>query len=387
MPLSNGPVSGPSTDLAMSASGATDGRVAMSNEPALQPDAHAQNSAVKRAVFLHTGWRSAGTWVWSRLRELDSVTGFYEPLSNVLADLSLADVSASRPTLTSGHPPLAAPYFDEYRPFLQDGARGVAGYRRRFSLDRFASVPDAEFPALRAYLSNLCERTVEQGRVPVFKFCRSSGRLPWLKEAFPHAMHVGVLRNPASQFASGWLLSQQWSNPFFVAAPFRVLGLNQTDPLVRQAIDMCGVSLPPVASMSDDAYAMACEQYARTAEGNNAYRAFIALWILGALRMVQGVDLLVDIDRLGQSRDYAAGLRAQFQTQSGLLPDFGNARDLVEETRRSVARIVGIDGRSMRAVHSAALKFLKAQSGLDAGLVDVVRAKMVLANELTEHWH
>ncbi len=131
---------------------------------------------------------------------------------------------------------------------------------------------------------------------------------------------------------------------------------------------------------------MACEHYARTAEGNNAYRAFVALWILCALRMAEGVDLLVDIDRLGQSRDYAAGLRAGFQAQSGLVPDFGSARDLLEETRRSASRMSGIDGRSMRAVHSAALKFLKAQSGLDAALVDVVREKMVLANELTEQW-
>lgn len=378
MPLSQGPSSGPSS--------AADEHASRSNDPARRPDDATQKSTLKQAVFLHTGWRSAGTWVWSRLRELDAATGFYEPLSNVLAELSLADVAASRPTLTSGHPPLAAPYFAEYRPFLQENSRGVVGYRKRFSVDRFASVPDAEFPALQAYLRNLCEHTVEQRSVPVFKFCRSSGRLPWFKGAFPDAMHVGVLRNPASQFASGWLLSRQWSNPFFVAAPFRVLGLNQSDPLVRQAIDICGVILPPVASMSDDAYAMACEQYARTAEGNNAYRAFVALWILCALRMAEGVDLLIDIDRLGQSRDYAAGLRTEFEALSGLSPDFCSARDLVEETRRSAARIAGIDGRSMRAVHSTALKFLKTQGGVDAALVDVVREKMVLANELTEQW-
>ncbi|MFM0503567.1 hypothetical protein PQQ95_24315 [Paraburkholderia caffeinilytica] len=374
MPLSHGP------------SNAADGSTRMPNDPVSQPTESAQQSALKQGVFLHTGWRSAGTWVWSRLRALDSVTGFYEPLSNVLADLSLADVSASRPTLTSGHPPLAAPYFEEYRPFLEEGARGVAGYRKRFGTDRFSSAPDGEFPALQAYLANLCERTAEHGSVPVFKFCRSSGRLPWLKHAFPQAMHVAVLRNPASQFASGWLLNQQWSNPFFVAAPFRVLGLNQTEPLVRQAIDICGVSLPPAAPTSDDAYAVACEHYARTAQGDNAYRAFVALWILCALRMADGVDLMVDIDRLGQSRDYAAGLRAGFEAQTGLSPDFSSARDLLEETRRSAARMVGIDGRSMRAVHSAALKFLKTQNGVDASFIELVREKMVLANELTEQW-
>jgi len=195
-----------------------------------------------------------------------------------------------------------------------------------------------------------------------------------------------VLRNPESQFASGWLLNQQCSNSFFVASPFRVLGLNQTEPLVRQAIEICGVSLPPGVPTSDDAYAMVCEQYARTAEGNNAYRAFVALWILCALRMADGVDLMIDIDRLGQSREYAAGLRAGFEAQTGLSPDFSSARDLVEETRRSAARMAGIDGRSMRTIHSAALKFLKAQNDADAGFIELVREKMVLANELTEQW-
>ncbi|NVH75171.1 hypothetical protein FSB08_22155 [Paraburkholderia sp. JPY432] len=346
----------------------------------------APNISLKQAVFLHTGWRSAGTWVWSRLRELQGAAGFYEPLSNVLADLKLADVPASRPTLTSGHPPLAAPYFDEYRPFLREDARGVAGYDRRFSIDRFTREPDATFPSLQAYLRVLGAHTIEQGRVPVFKFCRTGGRLPWLKRAFAEALHVGVLRNPASQFASGWLLRQQWSNAFFVAAPFRVLGLNQIDPLVSEAIGACGVRLPPLPPMPDDAYALACEQFARTVDSDSAYRAFIALWILCALRMGEGVDLLIDMERLGESRDYATGLSAAFGAQCGLAPDFTSARDLVVETRRSAARMTGIDGGALRAVHSAALKFLKAQAGIDPAFVEVVRHKMVLANELTETW-
>ncbi|MCC8394610.1 hypothetical protein LJ656_18625 [Paraburkholderia sp. MMS20-SJTR3] len=362
--------------------------MSLPHQPSAAPSTPAASpgSPLKQAVFLHTGWRSAGTWVWSRLRELERAAGFYEPLSNVLADLNLADVAASRPTLTSGHPPLAAPYFDEYRPFLRDGARGVAGYDRRFSIDRFTREPDATFPALQRYLRALCEHTAARQRVPVFKFCRTGGRLPWLKRAFADALHVGVLRNPASQFASGWQLRQQWSNAFFVAAPFRVLGLNQTDPLVREALGVCGVRLPPLAPTTEDAYALGCEQYARTVDSDNAYRAFIALWILCALRMGEGVDLLVDMDRLGNSREYAAGLRAEFAAQCGLTPEFGSARDLLEETRRGAARMTGIDGGALRAVHSAALKFLKSQPGIEAGFVEVVRQKMVLANELTEAW-
>jgi hypothetical protein len=58
----------------------------------------------------------------------------------------------------------------------------------------------------------------------------------------------------------------------------------------------------------------------------------------------------------------------------------------VEETRRGAARMSGIDGRAMRTVHSAALKFLKAQGAADAAFVEVIREKMVLANELTDAW-
>jgi hypothetical protein len=336
------------------------------------------------SIFLHTGWRSAGTWVWSRFRALPSVAAFYEPLHPLLGELTLPDIPALQPTWTSGHPPLNAPYYEEYRPFIPESARGVVGYRASFATDRFSTEPDAGFPALHAYLNHLRNQTIARGKVPVFKFCRSSGRLPWLRSAFPDALHAVVLRNPASQFASGWLLQQQWSNPFFVAAPFRVLGLNQAEPVVRQVIEVCGVRLPPDPPTSPEAYAAACERYAQTVEGGNAYRAFLALWILCAARMADAMDLVIDMDRIGQSPAHAAELRAQLRSRTDATPSFHGARDLVEETRRSAAQMRGIDGRSMRAVHFAAQRFMPSQARTDA--VELVREKLALADELSDGW-
>jgi hypothetical protein len=198
------------------------------------------------------------------------------------------------------------------------------------------------------------------------------------------------LRNPASQFASGWLLKQEWNNPFFVAAPFRVLGLNQAEPVVRQAIETCGVSLPSFAGASVEEYAAACEQYAHTAEGSNAYRAFVALWMLCASRMVDGADLLIDMDRLGQSPVYASELRAQFHAQANVTPDFSGARDLVDETKRYVMRIKGIDGRLIRSINLSAQKFLLSQidgsHDSQTGMAKVIREKLSLADELSGQW-
>jgi hypothetical protein len=348
-----------------------------------------------RGIFLHTGWRSAGTWVWSKFRPLDAVTAFYEPLSNVIGELRLADLGVLKPSFNSGHPALKAPYFAEYRTFMREGARGVPGYRRRFSTDRFGAAPDAEFPALHAYLQELTERTLDAGKMPVFKFCRSSGRLPWLKHAFPAALHAAVVRNPASQFASGWLLHQEWRNAFFVAAPLRVLGLNQREPIVKAVLEACEVRLPPDAPTSDDAYAAVCEQYARTIGGIEAYRAFIALWTLSALRMANAADLVVDIDRLGGEPAYAAESAQQFGARSGVAPRFDDARDLVDELRRTPSRVTGIDGWSMRAVHSAVLKFIDthlASSPTATGaattpdIAALVRDKLALAAAIAEPW-
>jgi hypothetical protein len=347
-----------------------------------------------RGIFLHTGWRSAGTWVWSKFRELESVTAFYEPLSNVIGDLKLADLGVLKPSFNSGHPALDAPYFAEYRSFMREGARGVPGYRRRFSTDRFGAAPDEEFPALHAYLQELTERTLGAGKMPVFKFCRSSGRLPWLKHAFPAALHAAVIRNPASQFASGWLLHQEWRNTFFVAAPLRVLGLNQREPIVKAVIEACDVRLPPDAPTSDDAYAAVCEQYARTIEGTQAYRAFIALWALSAVRMANAADLVIDIDRLGSDRAYAADNAAQLAARSGIAPRFNDARDLVDELKRTPARIAGVDGWSIRAVHGAVQKFVDAHvvGAQAAGSVQapevsaLVREKLALAAAISEPW-
>ncbi|WP_242540155.1 hypothetical protein [Trinickia mobilis] len=341
-------------------------------------------------IFLHTGWRSGGTWVWSRFRALESVSALYEPLGALLGELSLDDIPDFRPDYTSGHPPLRSPYYEEYRPFVQKTGRGVNGYRKNFGIDRFGDAAGDDFPALCSYLKNLCDFSTGNGKVPVLKFCRSQGRTPWLKRAFPDVMHAGILRNPASQFASGWMLRQEWRNPFFVAAPFRVLGLNQGEPIVRQVIAMCGVKVPPVETASEEAYTVACTRYAQTAEGVEAYRAFVALWILCAWRMLNDVDLLLDTDRLGQSPAYAAGLRSEFQAATGVAPDFSAARNLVDEATRNVRRMSEIDGRLLRPINFSARKFLLAQieasGGSQSPIAEIVRQKLSLADEISGQW-
>jgi hypothetical protein len=91
-----------------------------------------------QAVFLHTGYRTAGTWLWSCFRKLDTVTAYYEPLHEMLATIDQEKLATSTAdSWRSGHPALEAPYFAEYAHLLEQGVKGIPGYDAVFSVDRF----------------------------------------------------------------------------------------------------------------------------------------------------------------------------------------------------------------------------------------------------------
>ena len=89
----------------------------------------AQHCSAVAGIFLHSGWRSCGTWMWERLREHPGIRGFYEPLHEDLGTLKPRDVGLLRPdSWQSGHG-TGAPYFAEFAPMLQKrgGVRGQRG--------------------------------------------------------------------------------------------------------------------------------------------------------------------------------------------------------------------------------------------------------------------
>jgi hypothetical protein len=161
------------------------------------------SSPTSAPVFLHTGWRTAGTWLWSRFREIPGTHCFYEPLHEALAGLSQDEIArVSSNSWASGHPALTRPYYHEYAGLLNADGIGVRQYRKAFAIDRLLCPPEMWLAGLRDYLGGLIVAARENDAVPVLKFCRSTGRMAWMRRNFPQAVHVAVLRNPASQWAS-----------------------------------------------------------------------------------------------------------------------------------------------------------------------------------------
>ncbi|MFC5429762.1 hypothetical protein ACFPTO_13285 [Paraburkholderia denitrificans] len=72
------------------------------------------------------------------------------------------------------------------------------------------------------------------------------------------------------------------------------------------------------------------------------------------------------------------------------MPDLSATRNLVGAAKRNVRRMSAIDGRVLRPINSAALKFLFKQldktDPLQADIAETVRKKVALANEIADEW-
>lgn len=334
-----------------------------------------------RPVFLHTGWRSAGTWIWSCFRELRKARTYYEPFHAALAwkEEPLAKIRTG--SWESGHPAMAVPYFSEFLPMVRPEG-GVEGFQPCFELDRFDLDPETEAPELAAYLQSLIQAAKMEGRAAVFKFCRSMGRMPWMIKHFPEACHIAVLRNPASQWSSYW--KQYWNqkNPWFIAAPYRVLGGNLSVPKVQRAICALRCDEGSLAALASQTEAEANESV-KALSPALSYRTHLAHWVLSQMSISKDLDGLLDSDLLALSGAYGAHASAHFAERSGLRPDFSSTEPLqAAEVATPGQDWMGVDRREAIDANLAAAAFAESELGEGNRLaLSVVQSKLGLANQ------
>src|SRR5665213_530886 len=107
-------------------------------------------------VFLQTGFRTGGTWLWSRFRQCPDVLAFCEPLNEMLESITPEAVSGLTSMASSlNHPTLEAPYFQEFSAFIDSQTGGGKHYRAEFGLKTYFDPPDRQPPELAHYLSQL----------------------------------------------------------------------------------------------------------------------------------------------------------------------------------------------------------------------------------------
>jgi hypothetical protein len=315
-------------------------------------------------VFLHTGWRTRGTWIWSRFRALAGTTCFYEPLCEELATLSPAVAGSHGPeSWPSGHPRLRRPYFAEFRPLLKTAVPGVPHYDPNFAVAGFFAEPDAAMPDLRDYIALLLRTAHAEGGQPVLKFCRSVGRIGWMQRNFPQAIHIALMRNPLAQFISAQRQLQRHDNPYFLAMPLMLLAAHRDVPEVARAVRHLAVALPPLpAGAPLQAALAACAAHLRRSEPPERYRGFLAFWLAAAASIPDTIDAIIDSDLLTCAADYRRQCEIDLATLTGRTVDLG---DILHGSGRdaSILATSGLCRAGLWRAHGAAEAFLAEHAG------------------------
>jgi hypothetical protein len=288
-------------------------------------------------VFLHSGWRSCGTWIWERLRAEPGIRGFYEPLHEDLAVLRPRQIGLFRPdSWSSGHGG-GAPYFAEFEHLLRKSG-GVQGHAARFAFDQFFAGPEQDDPALEAYLRGLIASAEAEGKLPVIKFCRSLGRVAWMEQRFPEMAHAVILRDPGGQWRSARRQMEQARNRYFVLAPFVILARNAEHPLLAEAVARLGVRMPPRIADDLGITVDACWRHVQRLDWRQRFRGFLALWVASGIAALRGQASAIDADRLGGDAAYRLSAEHALGHPAGvsmtLTPDYPRreAADDVAET-------------------------------------------------------
>jgi hypothetical protein len=283
-------------------------------------------------LFLHTSWRSSGTWIWQSLRSRPDYLGFYEPLHEDLPNMSVAGIAARAPDRwRSRHPGQSSPYFQEYLPLLgrrlfRAGPRGVEKAEPGFAFSRFYMGADEQYESLRAYIAQLCEMAWRQGRAPVLKCTRTQGRFAWFKAQFPEAQHVLLIRQPWAQFCSAWRFFVEDANPYFLAVPFVVLARNAAHPDVAALIAALKLKMPPVL-LPNRVSLMLWTHALRLLPPVMLYKAHLALWLLNALYALPAAEHVFDGDAPAGALAETLGVNIRHTTRPKTaplqrLPDF-----------------------------------------------------------------
>ena len=174
-----------------------------------------------------------------------------------------------------------------------------------------------------------------RGEQPVLKFCRSIGRIGWMQQHFPKALHVVVLRNPFTQFASALRQFALHGNTYFLAMPLLLLAIHRDLRLVDACVRHLGAELPSLVGCHTlRARLAACEGWIRCGNLTGWYRSFLAFWVLTAGAMPADVDMIIDSDLLDCSGHYRRQCEIELATLTGQTVDFGNVTSSEDAWKR-----------------------------------------------------
>ena len=262
---------------------------------------------MRPAIYLHSTWRSASTYVWAKFRDRPEHCCFFEPLNEHLVDATPDFIDRFRPWSFANHPVLTAPYLEEFRPLLSPKG-GLADFPAAFTFGHYCLERSERHPELQGHFERLERCARAEGRAPVFGCVRTDLRLAWCRANLP-GVHIALRRDPRRQFLS-CLAQAVGGNPYFLERGLVILAANRDEPAfapLRAAVD---IKLPLRFGDPDFSWA----------------QLYMISYFLHRLAREQArhADLQIDLDGISADRDAARHAEELIERATGTAISFAD---------------------------------------------------------------
>jgi hypothetical protein len=272
------------------------------------------------AIFLHSSWRAASTYIWAKFRRLPQAYCYFEPLNEHLATISKAFIDGFRPWEFANHPPLDAPYLDEFRALIGPNG-GISGFPARLVFGRYCAECDASLPELEDYMDGLERMAARRGRRPVYGFVRTDMRVGWFRTRMP-GVHIFIRREPRRQFLS-MLRQATQGNSYFLERGLVILQHNKEDTLFAPLLS----ALNSPSSLSSSAlHNLLRDGSTQEASLARIYLIFYFMRLCARERGEVYCDLVIDVDRLSFDESYRRDIEIRITELTGMSISLSDCR-------------------------------------------------------------
>jgi len=246
-------------------------------------------------IFIHSLFRSGSTYLFKVFRRADNRYYCYqEPFNQYLENLNskvedLLDVDFEMQQ-SLRHPEITTPYFDEFIQ-IQESLKGLFNIDFSYE-DYFIDLDDEGFKRQFYYIDTLIKKAPA---TPVLQFCRTSGRIHALKNAFP-GTHIHLWREPRNQW---------WSfniNGFFMAATQLIYSAKKVPDTLNEIGNL--VELKRASSDAGDFYDRLKIAYSSPLDSRMSYLLFYGLWLYSFINLKNNTNFEINIDELGINPSY-----------------------------------------------------------------------------------
>jgi hypothetical protein len=247
---------------------------------------------VQEAIFLHSSWRSGSTYVWSKFRQRLDCYCYFEPLNEHLTTLTAEIIRRFVPWSFAPHPPLNAPYLEEFRALMAP-AGGIPGFPAHLTFGQYCAATADSLPELELYLADLARVAPRLGRRPVYGFVRTDLRVGWFRTHMPGA-HIFIRRDPRCQFLS-MLCQAVQGNPYFLQRGLVILCHNMRAPAFAPLLSAVELrALLDWPKLDDGVRGQPVDEKLLL----RLYFIFYFMWLLARRLGEPYCHMVIDIDRL-----------------------------------------------------------------------------------------